>query len=198
MKTIDLQRKYDLSVTEVEALRHALGGTYGVRTGHSYTRDDGRLLWEPTSDWEHTHNIVTNEGLDHALESTLDGATQITAWYVGAVKTDTTAAAGMTYASPTFTEIAGADVDESVRQAWTGGTVSSQSIDNSASAARYTASGSLTLYGAALLGGGSSPTVIANTAGGGTLFSYSKFASPKAMSASDTIDITYAFTAADA
>lgn len=197
MKTYDLQKKWDLTSTEVEALRHAYGHEFGVQLGTNYKRDDGQLLWEPTSDWEFTHNIVTNEGLDHALESVLDAATQITTWYVTASSSNTSAAAGMTYASPTYTEITSAQVDESTRQAWTGGTVSSQSIDNSASAARYTASGSLTLYGASLVGGGSAPSTLENTAGGGTLFAYSLFASSKAMSASDTIDITYTFTASD-
>jgi hypothetical protein len=160
-------------------------------------REARELCREQTSEHDRVHNIVTNQGLDHFLDVTLSAATQITTWYVAAVKTNTSAAAGMTYASPTYTEIAGSDVTETVRQAWTDGGVSSQSVSNSASPATYTADTTVTLYGASQVGGGTAATTIANTAGGGTLHSYALFGSSKAMTATDTIDITVTKTAAD-
>lgn len=145
---------------------------------------------------ERYKNIVTNQGLNYILTAALDGGTQITAWYVVLSTTNTTPLATHTYASPGFTE-ATTQVSETVRQAWTGGTVSSQSVDNSASPATYTAGTTVTMYGAALVGGGTAATTKGNTAGGGTLYAFSLFGSSKAMSSTDTIDVTYTFTQAD-
>ena len=142
-------------------------------------------------------NIVTNEGLDSILDVGLSGGTQITAWYVAISKTNTTPLSTHTYASPGYTEIAGSNVDESNRQAWTDGGVSSQSVDNSGSPAVYTASDSWTAYGAGLVGGGGSATTIADTAGGGTLYSSYLFAASKSMTASDTLTTTYTLGSAD-
>lgn len=205
MLTIELQRKYDLTLDEVESLRSAMGHKFGARVGHRVVRrvehrnriGMRRLELVPLTDWEFAENIVTNEGLDHALDVILSGGTQISAWYVALVKTNTSPAAGMTYATPTYTEIAGSDVTETLRQAWTDGGVSSQSVDNSGSPAQYTANGSFTAYGAGLVGGGTAATTIANTAGGGTLWAMALFGSSKSMVATDTIDITYTHTSAD-
>jgi hypothetical protein len=38
----------------------------------------GNLKWQ-----DECKNLVTNEGLNHILASTLDAQTQITSWYVG-------------------------------------------------------------------------------------------------------------------
>lgn len=198
MRTETLQRRWDLTHQEVEDLRGRLGGYFGHRMWNRYRDHRGRLHMEVASEWEWDRNIVTNEGLDHALSALLDGGTQITTWYVTIVKTNTAAAAGMTYATPSYTEIAASDVDETVRQAWTGGTVSSQSVDNSASPATYGGNASFTAYGSSLVGGGTAPTTIANTAGGGTLYAYSLYAASKAMDASSSIEVTYTFTSADA
>jgi len=213
MQTYELQKKLDrlaASVPEVlerlgikgtsenaiEEWREDIGGVFGNRMGVKYRRDDGKLLWEPTSEWEFSHNIVTNEGLDYVLDATLSNGTAIGTWYVAAVKTDTTAAASQTYATPVYTEIAGSDVSETVREGFGDNAVSSQSIANG-TVAQYTAATTVTLFGASLVGGGTAASTIANTAGGGTLFAYSKFASSKAMTSSDTIDITYTINASD-
>ena len=204
MQTSELIRKHadlagellglDLSTPQgVEEFRHRMGGHFGVTHYRRANRWGDREIISQ----EMVHNIVTNEGLDHALDVALSGATQITAWKVAAVKTNTSPAAGMTYATPTYTEIAGSDVTETVRQAWTDGGVSSQSVDNSASPATYTANATVTLYGAGLVGGGTAATTIANTAGGGTLWSMALFGTSKAMVATDTIDITYTQSSAD-
>lgn len=145
----------------------------------------------------HHPNIITNEGLDHILSSGLAGGTQITAWYIALVKTNTTPAAAMTYATPTYTEIAAADVTETLRQAWTAGAVSGQSVDNSAAAATYTADATFDAYGAGLVGGGTGADTIADTAGGGTLYSFALFSTSKAMTAGNTLEITYTQNAAD-
>lgn len=183
MTTQELARKWGKSVDELEALRARLGREFCVSVNG-----------EPVA---RSHNIVTNQGLDHILSVTLAGGTQITAWKVALFKTNTTPLASHTYASPGYTEIAGSDVAEASRQAWTAGSVSSQSVDNSASAATYTADATVTVYGAALVGGGSAAATIADTAGGGTLYASSLFSASKALTASDTITVTYTFTQAD-
>lgn len=188
MTTKELCQKWGLTEDAVEALRRSLSGTF--RCEH---RRAGVLI----DQWE-GQNLVTNEGLDHALDATLAGGTQITTWYLTLFKDDHTPAAGNTYATPGYTEIAGADVDESTRQVWTAGDVSSQGVDNTGDPAVYTADGTFTAFGAALVGGGSAPTTIANTAGGGTLYSLFSFAASKALTATDTITVTYSFTGADA
>lgn len=183
MTTAELARKWGKTVAELEALRSLVGRSFTVSVNG-----------EPQ---DVSHNIVTNEGLDSLLDVYLAGGTQITAWKVALFKTNTTPLATHTYASPGYTEIAGSDVSEGSRQAWTAGSVASQSVDNSGSAAVYTAAGSVTIYGAALVGGGTGAATIADAAGGGTLYASSKFATSKALTASDTITVTYTFTQAD-
>lgn len=222
MQTSELIRKHadlagellglDLSTpAKVEELRHRWGGHFGV-THYRRTRhwdeaaaelgiaEANRVAREQVSETELIHNIVVNEGLDYGLDVALSGGTQIVAadWKVALVKTDTTAAATQTYATPVYTEIAATDVTETVRQDWTDAGVSGQSADNSASPATYTADATFTAFGASIVGGGTGEATIADTAGGGTMWCYSKFGTSKAMVATDTIDITYTLTAADA
>lgn len=189
MTTQELCEKWGLTVEQVEALRAEKSGYFTARVLDA----DGNEKQEI----EISDNIVTNEGLNYILDAGLSGGTQITAWYVTLAVNDVAAAAGMTYATPTWTEITTTEVAEATRQAWTDGGVASQSVDNSASPATYTADVSFTAYAAALVGGGASASTLANTAGGGTLYAYSQFASAKALTASDTIEVTYTFTAAD-
>ena len=195
--------------TYIEKLRAERSGTFGVQTfaRTPHWRDAAnelgiveanRIERVATSELELSPNLVTNEGLAHVLSSTLDAGTQVTTWYVTLSSTNTAAAATMTAAVPVFTEIDATDVTETIRQTWTGGSVTgttTASIDNSASVATYTCDATgYTAYGAALIGGGTS--AFGNTAG--TLYSYSLFASSKTMSSTDTIDVTYTFTATDA
>lgn len=207
--------KWGRSLAQLEAMRFAHSGTFRVEHRRRASLIDipdldlremeRRGMLPPVVpgedmvlvDWGFSPNIVTNEGLNSILDVGLSGGTQITAWKVALVKSNTSAAAGMTYATPVYTEIAGSDVDEASRQAWTDGGVSSQSVDNVGNEAVYTAAGSFTGYGAAIVGGGSGAATIADAAGGGTLYSYSLFSASKALTASDTITITYTLTSAD-
>lgn len=183
MTTQELALKWGKSTEELEAMRVTVGRGFEVSVNG-----------EPVA---RSRNIVTNQGLDHLLTVALAGGTQITAWKVALFKTNTTPLATHTYAAPGYTEIAGSDVTEASRQAWTAGSVSSQSVDNSGSAAVYTADATVAIYGAALVGGGTGAATIADTAGGGTLYASSQFAASKALTASDIITVTYTFTQAD-
>ena len=198
MQTIELQRRWGLMESDVERIREAISGTFGYRQSR-IVRDFRRKVIgvEPISPWEFIHNIVTNQGINSFLSVYLDAATQITSWNVVVFKTNTTPLATHTYASPGYTEVDTADVDEAIRQVWTGGSASGQSIDNSASPAVYTGDAAFTAYGSALVGGGSAPTTLADTAGGGTLYSSGLYSSSKAMDVDVQLEITYTFTGAD-
>lgn len=170
-----------------EVLRRLLGGTF-----HWTHKDpDGDVL----DRWD-SKNIVTNEGLDHLLSSGLAGGTQITSWFILLKDNTGDPLDGTeTYATPFFSEIT--SYDEATRPAWTAGAVSGQSVDNSGAVATFTISATVTVYGAGLVGGGTDADTKGNTAGGGTLYAASNFASSKALNDNDTLEVTYTFTAAD-
>lgn len=217
MTTDELCTKWGLDEVAVEALRRSVSGTF--RTTHSRPEsrmgfDDqelrerslrGQLPRHRLRDGERRlvvsselhKNIVTNQGLDHILSSTLAAGTQITAWKVAISKSNTTPLSSHTYASPGYTEITGSDVDETTRQAWTPGSVASQSVDNTASPAVYTAKATWTGYGASIVGGGSGAATLANTAGGGSLYASSLYASSKSMTDDDTLTTEYTLGQAD-
>jgi len=151
---------------------------------------EGRLKWI-----EEAHNIITNEGLDALLDIMLHDSTQITTWYCVIVESDTEPAAAMTYATPTYTESTA--YDEETRPEYEEAASSSQSITNSANKAQFTMNATKTIYGAALVGGGSVPSTKGNTAGGGTLFCYAKLGSSRSVVDDDVLNLTYTVSAAD-
>jgi hypothetical protein len=153
---------------------------------------DGNLKWVDLD----RPNTITNEGLDAWLNIMFHGATQITTWYIVPVETDTTAAVTMTYAVPGFTEWDG--YSELTRQVFVAAAASSQSITNSANKAVYTSTETKTLYGGALVGGGTAADTISDTAGGGTLFCYAKFSAGKPVEATDTFKIYSTISIANA
>lgn len=159
--------------------------------GHWHVRafdPAGNLIHE--DEWD---NLVVNEGLDHLLDATLSGATQITTWYVGLTDGTPTAAAGDTMSSHAgWAEVTG--YDEAARQTWTDGGVSGQSVDNSASKATYTITSNSTTVGGAFL-------VSDNTKGGstGTLYSIGAFSGGDVtLSSGSTLEVTATFTTAAA
>lgn len=152
---------------------------------------DGKLL----SEQENT-NLFTTEGLNHMVDVIVGAGTQITQYYVALSDTNTSPAAGMTYAVPVFTE-SSATVSTALRQAFTVVGAASGSTNNTASPAQYTSAGSNTFYGACLIGGGSAPTTKADTAGGGKLLSYDLFGTAVTTVLNDIVTITVTFTLAD-
>jgi hypothetical protein len=138
-------------------------------------------------------NICVNEGLDDVLDVYFSSGTQITAWYIAPFEDNHTPAAGDTYAVPGYTESTA--YDEATRQAWTEAGPSSRVITNSASKASLTFNATKTIYGAALVGGGSAATTKGDTAGGGTLFCESQFTSgSKPVVSADVLKITVTLT----
>jgi hypothetical protein len=151
---------------------------------------DGKLIWV-----DETQNIITNEGLNAILNIMLHATTQITTWYCTLVESDTTPAAGMTYAVPVYTESVA--YDETTRPEYVEAASTAQSTTNSANKAVFTINATKTMYGASLVGGGSAPSTKGNTAGGGTLLCYAKFSASRAVIDDDVINLTYTITSAD-
>ena len=135
-------------------------------------------------------NLVTTVGLNHVLSSTIDGATQITAWYVG-LKAAGSAAAGDTMASHSgWAEVVA--YSQAVRQTLTLGTAAAGSIDNTASKATYSINGTATVAGAFI----NSNNAKSGTAG--TLYGVVDFGSSRAVISGDTLEVTVTLTAASA
>jgi len=164
----------------------------GSRWNFECYRKDGTLRWAELD----RPNIITNEGLNAWLNIMFHGATQITTWYIFPVETDTAAAGTMTYAVPVFTEWDG--YSELTRQEFVEAESTAQSLTNSASKAVYTSTETKTLYGGALVGGGTDADTISDTAGGGTLFCYAKFSAGKPVEATDTFKISSTISIANA
>ena len=161
-----------------------------------------RAHWE----WEHIRNgkvidaweydnYCSDEGLNALLDIMFHGSTQITPWYVEIFESDTTPDGDTTYAVPVYTPSTA--YTEGTRPEYGEAAASSKSITNSANKATFTINATKSIYGAALVGGGSAPTTKGNTAGGGTLFSASKFAAMKSVVATDVLNVTITITLAD-
>lgn len=215
MKMETLQRKLDwysrldpalfermrlgTTIAEIEAWRHRIGGQFGVRPGKRFFDwKKHTFLWEQTGDWAFSPNIVFNEGLAYVIDTAFREVSDIAPWYIAYFTDDVTPAAGDSYASPSWTEATGTNIDETVRQAWVDGSPTGTTTRSVAGAAvTYTGDNSHTAFGAIMVGGGSAPTTLGNTAGGGTAHAGSKFASSIGMTLDATIDITYTLTATD-
>ena len=140
-------------------------------------------------------NIITDEGLDALLDIMLGNATQIHPWYCVIFDADFTPDGDETYAVPGYAEWAA--YDEATRPEYEEAASSGQSVTNSANKAEFTANDTDTLWGAALVGGGSAPTTKSNTAGGGTLLCAGKFAASQPVVDDNVVNLTYTVTAAD-
>ena len=144
---------------------------------------EGNLKWDVTK-----KNLVVTEGLNHVLSSTFDGATQITAWYVG-LKNAGSVAAGDTMASHAgWTE--DVNYSQSVRQTLTLGAVASASVDNTANKAIYSINATSNIAGAFITSN--------NTKSGtsGTLYGVVDFSSARSVISGDTLEVTVTLTAA--
>lgn len=154
--------------------------------------------WRKGQMLSHTqdHNVVTNEGLDAILDIMFHASTQLTTWYILIFKTDTTPSSATTYATPVFTEAT--EYDEATREEYVEAAASSQVTTNTANKAEFTISDTITVYGAALVAGGTDANTKGDAAGGGTMFCASKFAAAKSVVDDDVLRVTIAITGSDA
>ena len=146
---------------------------------------EGKEKWR-----EVKKNLVTTVGLNHVLSSTLDGGTQITAWYVGLKGAGSAAAADTMASHSGWAEVT--DYSQSVRQTLTLGTAASGSIDNTASKATYSINGTATVAGAFI----NSDNTKSGTSG--TLYGVVDFSSSRSVISGDTLEVTVTLTAASA
>lgn len=143
-----------------------------------------------------TPNLVTNEGLNHALDALFHGSTQKTTWYIGLFESDSTPAAGWTYdtwADSDCTEWQ--DYDEATRPAWVEAAASGQSMATSTRSTFTTAAAGDgdTVYGGALV---SNSTKGDHTAGD-TLFCSAAFTDSKTLAEDDVLKVGLTIDASD-
>ena len=135
---------------------------------------DGRQKWV-----EEFENLVVTAGLNKYLDATLKTGLASPAWYVG-LKGSGSVVAGDTLASHAgWSEITPYSGN---RPAWTPGTISSGSVDNSASKAVFNINADTTVYGAFLAS--------VNTGTSGTLLGGGDFSSSRAVLNGDTLNVT--------
>lgn len=147
---------------------------------------DGRLKWKDT-----IKNLVVDEGLDDVLDTYLKGSAYTAAHYVGLADGTPTFAAGDTMASHTgWVEVQ--LYDEAVRQDATWGTVSGQSVNNSASKAVFTISTNATTIGGCFLTTNSTKGGTTGTLYGGGAFT----AGDKTLDDDDVLNVTVTASAA--
>jgi hypothetical protein len=143
-------------------------------------------------------NICTDEGLNKLLDVMFHGTTPIATWYLAIYENTSpsyTPAAGDTYAVPNYLEVT--DYDEATRPAFDEAAASAKSMSNTASKATFTMNASKSLYGAALVGGGSPANGKGDTGGGGVLYATALFTTPKSVESGDTFKVTCTLTASD-
>jgi hypothetical protein len=160
----------------------------GLQVGGVFTIEHyrhGELI-----DVEECHNLIVDEGLNHILDVTLHGSTQVGTWYVGLFEGNYTPVAGLTAATVTASATECTAYDESTRVAYNEAAASSKVTTNSANKATFTFNATKTIYGAFLA------SASAKSATTGTLLAAARFGSSKAVADDDQLLVTYALSAA--
>lgn len=147
--------------------------------GHFGTSINGSpIVWDK--------NLVVNEGLNHVLDVVLHNQSQLATWYIAPFAGNVTPAASWTAANFTANSTEFTNYDESTRVEWVEGSVASQSVDNTASKARFTiGAGGGTIYGAGLL------SASAKSATSGKLFAATRFSTSRVLLEDDLLDLAY-------
>lgn len=161
--------------------------TNDIRVGGVYAGQHIRN-GEVIDEWE-DHNLVVNEGLNSLLDIYFHTITQIGTWYLGVFEGNYTPVATLTAATVTSASTECIAYSETTRPVYDEAAAASQSITNSATKATFTFNATKTIYGAFLV---SNSTKSGTT---GTLFSAARFATAKAVVATDQLLLTYTFTA---
>jgi len=144
---------------------------------------DGTLKWK-----EIVYNTVVNEGLDDVLEVYFKAGTGV-AHYVGLTDGTPTVDPTDTMSSHVgWTEVVA--YDEAVRQTLTLGSVSSQSVDNSASKATFTISADSTTVGGIFIAESATKSESASVLYGGGAFT----GGDKSVDDDDVLNVTVTLT----
>ena len=150
----------------------------------------GQIAWK-----EKIHNLMTDEGINSLLNVYFHAATQITQWYVTIFEDNYTPLVTNTYAVPGYTETTA--YSEATRPTFDEAAASGKAITNTASKATFTFSSDKTIYGGALVGGGSAAGTKSDKAGGGVLVCSAKFATSKPVVTNDVLKVTVTISGQD-
>lgn len=148
-------------------------------------KKDGSVKWA-----EKFHNMLTTEGLNHAVDVIFSGATQTATWYIGAKGAGTVALTDTMASHAGWSEVTA--YDEATRQAFVETAASGGQTSNTGNLAKITASSTITVAGL---------FITSNSTKGGTtgiLLAAGDFASSKTLDAGETLDLGYNFTMANA
>lgn len=143
---------------------------------------DGKLIWEDSFE-----NLVVTTGLNAIISNTFKTIPGSVSWFVGLKGAGTVNAADTPGSHAGWSELT--IYSNSTRPAFTAGTVSGGSVDNSASKAVFNINGSGTVAGAAMFDN--------NTKGGtsGTLYGAGDFAAARDVLSGDTLNVTVTLSA---
>lgn len=186
-------RAMALSTTEASVEKPIGGDAHAVMSSvyeFEAIASDGTPRWRET-----VKNVVVNEGLDALLDKTFKGSSYTAAWYCGlidnanftAINNDDTAAR-ITTGTPSHPTTnnwkESTAYSNANRPTLTLGSVSSQSVSNTASKCAFSINATATINGAF--------TVSTNTKGGtsGTLYSATSFSGTRSVINGDTLNVT--------
>ncbi|MCY1225192.1 hypothetical protein D9M72_373820 [compost metagenome] len=129
------------------------------------------------------HNLVPFEGLNHMLNVTLKGLSQVPTWYIGLFEGDYTPTPDVTAATLPALATECTAYNPATRVEFQEGTVSGGSVDNAAALAEFTFTAGKTVRGSFI----SSASSKASTSG--VLLSVVRFPSPQVMAAGSKLSI---------
>lgn len=162
----------------------------GLKVGGTFLgqiKRDGQII-----DEFEMHNLVVNEGLNHLLNVTFNGVTQVGTWYLGLFEGNYTPVSTLTAATVASSAVECTAYASSTRPEFVEATSTAQSITNSANRASFVMNASKTVYGAFLVSSN------AKNGTGGVLFSATRFSAAKVLENTDELLLTYTFGATSA
>lgn len=139
-------------------------------------------------DSETVHNLMPEEGRNHAVSVITKGATQVPTWYIGLfegnyVPVDADKAATFPTVATECTAYLPA-----TRVEFNEGAVAAGTVDNTAARAEFTFTGAKTVYGAFLVSAQAKGAVT------GVLMSAARFTAPKVLQIDDVLRVTASFS----
>jgi hypothetical protein len=120
-----------------------------IALGFTYTVDHiraGKVLGS-----EPVHNLIPEEGLNHAIGVLLKAETQQANWYLGLFEGDYTPTDAVTAGTVVSLATECTAYDESARPQWVGGTVDEGFVTNEDNRAVFTMNADKTIYGGFLI-----------------------------------------------
>jgi hypothetical protein len=171
------------NIWHIERWRGVRRSNWNLPEGDSHAYDYSRanLIWV-----DEFKNIVVTAGKNKLLDATLKTGLASPAWYVGLKATGTVAVGDTMGSHAGWGELAAATptYSNATRPAFTPGSVSAGSVDNSASKAVFNINATITVFGAFL----ADSSTIDGTSG--TLYGAGDFASSRALLSGDTLNVT--------